>query len=112
MVPPEVLADPDDPASMPPPPQPDPVMMAKVEETNAKARKATAEAEGKEIENALLVGNALAPPVQQVPYEPSNREITVPELPMGGMPEALPEIPGSELGFDGMNGSEGQPSPF
>jgi hypothetical protein len=114
MVPPELLADPDDPSTQPPPPEPDPTVMAKVEESAAKTRKLTAEAEGKEIENALMIAApSMMPPVSEEPYQPSNREITVPELPMDGMPmdDMQPEQMMPE-GFDGMNGSEGQPSPF
>jgi hypothetical protein len=68
MVPPQALADPDDPnAPQPPDPMSDPAMQAqmaeltaKVEKLMAEARKTTAEAEEQEFENALNMGAAQA----------------------------------------------------
>jgi hypothetical protein len=66
MVPPQALADPDDPeAPQPPDPMSDPAIQAqmaeltaKVEKLMAEARKTTAEAENQEFENALNMGAA------------------------------------------------------
>lgn len=61
-IPPEILADPDDPNTQPPNPMDNPMAQLELRGKAAQAAKLEAEAEGKHLENFALYGQMTAPP--------------------------------------------------
>lgn len=110
-IPPQLLADPDDPEAPPPPPPPnpldDPTIRAEVELKAAQASKAFAEADKLKLEVSALASGVALPPQPLPPVE----QLFAGNQPPAPMPEPDLDQRGGPSDFDADNLMQGAASP-